>query len=85
MFSAFLQRALLVRCERLGGYDPETLTCKRIIRFTLTSAYQVFVQIAEGLKLAIRFDNLFWLIRSPTAAHKSLVLGLGSFLLNLPD
>ena len=67
------------------GFDPETLTCKRIIRFTLTSAYQVFVQIAEGLKLAIRFDNLFWLILSPTTAHKSLVLGLGSFLLDLLD
>ena len=43
------------------------------------------MQIAEGLKLAIRFDNLFWLILSPTTAHKSLVSAFEMLLLNLPD
>ena len=43
------------------------------------------MQIAEGLKLAIRFDNLFWLILSPTSAHKSLVWGFDAFLLDLLD
>ena len=49
MFSAFLRRALLVRCERLGGYDPETLTCNEIFYFALTAAYLVFVQINNCL------------------------------------
>lgn len=43
------------------------------------------MQIAEGLKLAIRFDNLFWLILSPTTAHKSLVSAFEMLWLNLPD
>lgn len=43
------------------------------------------MQIAEGLKLAIRFDNLFWLILSPTAANKSPVSAFEMLLLNLPD
>ena len=52
MFSAFLRRALLVRCERLGGYDPETLTCNEIFYFALTAAYPVFVQIDNRLLLS---------------------------------
>ena len=43
MFSAFLRRALLVRCERLGGYDPETLTCNEIFHFLRHAANREFV------------------------------------------
>lgn len=38
-----------VRCERFGGFDPETLTCNEIFYFALTAAYLVFVQINNCL------------------------------------
>ena len=52
MFSAFLRRALLVRCDCFGGYDPETLTCNEIFYFALTAAYPVLVQIDNRLLLS---------------------------------
>ena len=57
VFSALLRRALLVRCDCFGGYDPETLTCNEIFHFALTAAYPVFVQI----------DNCLFIIRIKTS------------------
>lgn len=83
-FGAFAV-SFAVRCERFGGFDPETLTCSEIFHFALTAAYWGFVQIDELLKSAISTDKPILLLLSPTSAHKSLVSGFQLLLLNLPD
>lgn len=81
-FGAFAV-SFAVRCERFGGFDPETLTHSEIFHFALTAAYRGFVQIDELLKSAISTDKPILLLLSHTAAHKSLVSGF-QLLLTYP-
>ena len=83
-FGAFAV-SFAVRCERFGGFDPETLTCNEIFHFTLTDAYWGFVQINELLNSAISTDKPTSLLLSLTVAHKSVVWDFYLLLLNLSD
>ena len=74
-----------VRCERFGGFDPETLTCNEIFHFFRHTSNCWLCKVPSCLIPLFQPANRLCFFLSSTVAHKSPVSGFHLLLLNLSD